>query len=100
HRSSGKRVKSELLTESKTGYREGGWTARVPRLIGPVVVLGLLAWYLWAAWHGGQARRVYFVNGWDKQYKVAVNGHELTLLPGTPTPVVTPEGDLTIEFRD
>jgi tetratricopeptide (TPR) repeat protein len=98
---SGKKIKSAYLSESaKTGYREGSWTARIPRLIGPLVVLGLLAWYLGAALWTGQARKIYLVNGWNKPYTVAVNGREHSLPPEAATAIHVPEGEITIEFQD
>lgn len=98
---SGQKVKSAFLSESsQVGYREGNWTARLPRYIGPLVVLGLLAWYLIAAVRTGQARKIYFVNGRDKAYTVAVNGDEQKLPAGSFTAVAVPEGEVTIESRD
>jgi tetratricopeptide (TPR) repeat protein len=102
HLSSGKKIRSAILSESgKAGYREGSnWAARLPWVIGPLVAAGLLCWYLAAAYWEGQARKVYLVNGWDKQYKVAVNGREVALDPGQATPVELPEGDVAVESRD
>jgi tetratricopeptide (TPR) repeat protein len=101
YQNSGKKVASAFLSESsQVGYREGGWRSRVPRIVGPLVVLGLLAWYLTAAVWTGQARKVYLVNGRNKPYAVAVNGRELLLNPGTPAAVEVPEGDVVVESHD
>jgi hypothetical protein len=62
--------------------------------------LALLCWYLAAAVMGGHARKVFFVNGGNKPYAVAVNGQDHTLPVGGALPVEIPEGDVQIEFRD
>jgi tetratricopeptide (TPR) repeat protein len=98
---SGKKIPSAFLRESaRAGYREGSWTAAIPRLIGPLLVLALVAWYLGAAIWIGQARRVYLANGAPRAYRIACNGRELTLPPGAALPVEVPEGEVAIEFRD
>jgi tetratricopeptide (TPR) repeat protein len=98
---SGKKVKSPYLAQSgKAGYQEGSWTSRIPRLIPPVVALGLLSWYLGAAVWKGQARQVYLVNGSNKPYKVAVNGQERSLTPGAAVPVRVPEGDIAVDLHE
>jgi tetratricopeptide (TPR) repeat protein len=100
HQDTGKRIKSAYLDESaKVGYREGNWTARIPKLVGPLVLLGLLACYLGAAVWIGQARKVYFVNGTNQAYTAVVNGQEHRLPPGA-TPLRVPEGEVTVEVRD
>lgn len=96
-----KRVASTFLDDSKkAGYEPGGWTSKLPRLIGPAVIAVLLAWYLGAAWYIGEHRKVYVVNGWSKPYKAAVNGVEYQLNPGIPTAIHVAEGDVTVESRD
>ncbi len=101
YRETGKKIRSAYLTESsQAGYREGTWLAYVPRVIGPLVVLGLICWYLGAAVWIGRAQRVWLVSGWDKPYTVAVNGREMKLAPGSHTLVRVPEGEVTVEFRD
>src|SRR5262249_6708933 len=98
---SGKRLKPVFLTETgKTGYREGNWTAKLPLIIGPLVVLGLLAWYLIAAISEGRARKVYLVNGWDAPYTVEVNGEAHALRPGVPTSIKVAEGDIAVSVRE
>jgi hypothetical protein len=98
---SGKKIKSAYLSESgKTGYREGGWTALLPRVVAPIIILGLLCWYLIAAYTMGQSRNVYLVNGAGKPYQVAVNGREWSLRPGQATAIHIPEGTVNLEFRD
>ncbi|HEV3081824.1 MAG TPA: tetratricopeptide repeat protein [Gemmataceae bacterium] len=98
---SGKKIKSAYLSESgKTGYREGGWTALLPRVVAPIIILGLLCWYLIAAYTMGQSRKVYLVNGAGKPYQVAVNGREWSLRPGQATAIHIPEGTVNLEFRD
>jgi tetratricopeptide (TPR) repeat protein len=98
---SGKKIRSAFLSESsKAGYREGSWMASVPRFIGPLVLLGLLGWYLGAAVWMGQARKIYLVSGWNQPYTVAVNGQEEVLQPGAVTPLRIREGQVAIELRD
>jgi tetratricopeptide (TPR) repeat protein len=101
YRDSGKKVPSAYLSESpRTGYREGSWTASVPRIIGPLVVLGLLLWYLGAAVWFGANRQVHLLNGADQPYTVVVNGQEQVLRPGVPVPMRVTEGEVTVEVRD
>jgi Flp pilus assembly protein TadD len=96
-----KRITSAFLSESgKTGYREGGMGARVARLIGPAIVLGLLCSYLGAAFWIGQNRKVFFVNGANRPYTIAINGQEQQLAPGVATAIRVPEGEITLESRD
>jgi tetratricopeptide (TPR) repeat protein len=98
---SGTKVRSAYLSASPgAGYREGSWTAYLPRIIAPLIVVGLLAWYLGAALWIGRARQVYLVNGSDAPYTVAVNGRERRLRPGAATPVELPEGEVMVEFRE
>src|SRR5262249_5672886 len=70
-----------------------------PRVIAPLIVLGLLVWYLGAAVWLGQARQVYLVNGTAQPYTVAVNGREQRLPPGAPTTVQVREGEVLVEGR-
>ena len=101
YQASGKKVAAPHLDESgKTGYREGNWTVRLPRIIAPLVILGLVVCYLGAAIWTGQARQVYLVNGWDLPYTVAINGRQESLLPGKPKAIRVAEGDISIEFPD
>jgi tetratricopeptide (TPR) repeat protein len=96
---SGKRVKSAFLSETgKSGYREGSWTARLPRWIFPIIAIGFLCWYVGAALWIGEARQVYLLNGTNKPYSVSIAGNEHSLLPGIPTAVRVPEGALAIDF--
>ena len=100
YRSSGKKIRSAFLSESaQAGYREGG-KGRLFRLIGPLVLLGLVGVYLAAAAIGGHSRKVFLVNGLNKPYAVAVNGKEHKLTPNGATPIEIPEGDVQVEFRD
>jgi tetratricopeptide (TPR) repeat protein len=98
---SGKKIPSVYLSESsRAGYRKGGgWTAMLPRLIAPLVVIALLALYLGSAFWIGRSRKVYLVNGLDRIYTVAVNGQPWTLRPGA-TEVHVPEGEIAIAFPD
>jgi hypothetical protein len=98
---SGKKIKSVFLTDSKkAGYREGTWTARVPYLIGPIILLVLLFWYFSAAIHAGRARKVFIVNGLDRAYNVRVNGKECSLAPASAVPMELPEGKVIVEPGD
>ena len=100
HQHSGKKIASAYLSDSgQTGYREGGWTSRLPLVIAPLVIVAVLGLYLGSAIWIGKARKVYLVNGWDKPYTVSVNGTEHTLQPGAAAPVRLPEGEVTVEFR-
>jgi tetratricopeptide (TPR) repeat protein len=98
--STGKPVQPMGLGDSgRAAYEEGNWKARVPRWIGPIVILSVLAWYLGTALYLGRAHKVYWVNGWHKAYKITINGEEHELKPGA-TPLAVPEGDLKIVFAD
>jgi tetratricopeptide (TPR) repeat protein len=96
-----KRLKPVFISESgQTGFREGNWTARLPLIIGPLVVVGLLAWYLIAAVVEGHSRRVYLVNSWDAPYTAMVNGEAHTLQPGRATPINVAEGEISVSVSD
>jgi tetratricopeptide (TPR) repeat protein len=100
YQNTSKKIRSAYFTESQqVGYRKGGWTAALPRLIGPLVGLALLVLYLGSAFWIGQSRKIYLVNGWDQLYTVAVNGREQVLRPGATT-VHVPEGEVVVEFHD
>src|SRR6266851_6232264 len=101
YQSSGKKVKSAILSESKqVGYQEGGWRAGIPKFIGPLVALGLLIWYLVAAFQMGKARQVFLVNGLDKPYAALINGREQNLQPRATRSIELPEGEIDIRFAD
>jgi tetratricopeptide (TPR) repeat protein len=101
HLASGKRIKSAFLSESgKAGYREGNWTARVPRLIPIALVAGLLCWYLGTALWLGWASKVYLVNGSSKSYTVLLDGHPYVVMPSDATAVRVPVGDVHVESGD
>jgi tetratricopeptide (TPR) repeat protein len=95
-----KKIRSELLTESAGGYREGNWTWRLPHWLAALVLLGGLACYLgWALWIG-QARTVYLVNGTNKPYTVVVQGTEHAMAPNGVKPIHIAEGDLLVTIKD
>jgi tetratricopeptide (TPR) repeat protein len=101
YKDTGRRIASPRLTDDKgAGYREGGWAARIPRLIPLILLASALLAYFGSAWWIGQNRKVYLVNGTDKPYKIALNGSEHSLNPQSATPVRVPEGEVTVEFRD
>jgi tetratricopeptide (TPR) repeat protein len=101
YKDTGKKIASPRLTDDKgAGYREGGWAARIPRLIPLILLGGLLIAYFGSAWWIGQNRKVYLVNGTDKPYKVAINGYEHLLSARSATLVRIPEGEVIVEFRD
>src|SRR5205814_621062 len=99
--STGKKVASGYLTESgKVGTSAGGWTARLPKIVFPTLVVGALCFYLSSAlWIGGH-RKVFLVNGSPKPYVVKVNGVEQKLTPGQVAPIRVQEGDLTLHLLD
>lgn len=101
YRGTSKIVRSPLLDDSdKAGYRAGSRFSGVYRWVGPAIAAGLLAWYLGAAWHAGRHRAVYLVNGWDKHYRVAVNGTAHELRPGQVRKIYLAEGELTVAAAD
>lgn len=101
YQDSGKKIAPVYLGEStKVGYKEGGKLASWPKFVLPILIIGLLAWYLGAAVWIGRARQVYLVNGWDQPYTVAVNGEQHSIHPGTAKAVQVPEGEVAIEYPD
>ncbi len=100
YRDTGKKVASAVLAGGKTGYREGGWTARVPALIATLVLLAIPATYFGSAAWIGHARKVFLVNGTFRPYTVVVGGAEHTVQPLEAKPVRVPEGDVRVAFRD
>lgn len=101
YRGTQKRIRSDFLQEKgKTGYREGSWTARLPKIIAALVLLGLLGLYLGSAFWIGQARKVYLVNGTGKDYTVVIAGKDFNLPPHAAFPVRLPEGDVQVAFKD
>jgi tetratricopeptide (TPR) repeat protein len=100
YRDTDKKIYSALLAKSKTGYREGNWTARVPGLIAASVLLGIVGLYLGSAAWIGYHRKVFLVNGTGQPYKVVVAGTEVNLLPQMATPVRVPEGEVKVAFAD
>lgn len=100
YRTSSKRIEAPLLGAPKSGgYREGGWQSKVPRYVFPALVLAGLLAYLGTALYQGQERAVYLVNGSPATYVVAVNGVEHSVVPGRPSPIVLPEGAVTVALR-
>lgn len=101
NRTNGKKIKSAFLSESKqVGYREGNWTARVPKLIGPALALGAAVWYLVAAIWIGNSRKVYFVNGASQAYKIRINGGDERNFPPGFHAINVPEGEVSVEFAN
>lgn len=100
YRGTDTKVRSDFLSEGKPGYREGNWTARLPRWIAAMIALGAVAFYLGAAIWIGQARKVFLVNGTGQAYKVAIQGTEHALPPNSATPVRIAEGDVEVSFAD
>jgi predicted Zn-dependent protease len=97
---SGKKVRSAYLSESgKVGYQEGSWKAKVPRLVAPLLLAGILCWYLGTAIWLGYARKVHFVNGTSAPYTVSINGESRDLLPGVATAIRVPEGEITTDLN-
>lgn len=95
-----KKIHSALLAGGPAGYREGGWTSRLPYLIALTVILGLMALYLGVAYSKGQSRQVFLVNGAQRSYRVKVLGNEYTLKSHSATPIRVPEGDVEVAFSD
>jgi tetratricopeptide (TPR) repeat protein len=100
YRHTDKKIRSTVLADSKAGYREGNWTARLPRWIAAFVVLGGLGLYLGSAAWIGQARKVYLINGTSRPYTVVVQGTNHALRPNSVTPIRIAEGELQIAFSD
>ncbi|MBM4070480.1 MAG: hypothetical protein FJ271_16220 [Planctomycetes bacterium] len=101
YRGTHKRIRSDFLQgRGKTGYREGGWSARVPKLIAALVLLGLLGLYLGSAVYIGQSRKVFVVNGTGKAYTAVIAGRELNVPPNAAFPIHIAEGDVQVAFKD
>jgi tetratricopeptide (TPR) repeat protein len=95
-----KKIHSTVLSEGRTGYREGNWTSRVPYLIAILAPLICLSIYLGAAFWIGQHRKVYLVNGTTKPYSVVVQGQEYNLPPSGGLRICVPEGEVKVSFSD
>ena len=101
YRGSEKRIRSSLLEEKgRTGYRSGGWTAKVPRWIVAGIFGGALALYLGSAIWIGMNRKVFLVNGTSKAYTVSIAGQEHVLPPNKAIPVRVAEGVVEVAFAD
>jgi tetratricopeptide (TPR) repeat protein len=95
-----KKIHSTVLSQGRSGYREGNWTARVPYLIALLVPVLLLSLYLGSAIWLGQSQKVYLVNGTSQPYAVVVEGKEYNLPPFGGLRVRVHEGDVEVTFRD
>lgn len=97
HLGTRKIIPSELLSAGGRGYETGNWTAHVPKLIAATIFLVALGLYLSSAWHLGQHRSAFFINGLNQPYTIRVQGQEVTLTPAEPRAITLPEGVWTIE---
>jgi tetratricopeptide (TPR) repeat protein len=100
YRGTDKKIRSATLAGGKEGYREGNWTARLPRWLAAFVVFGGLGLYLGSAVWIGQARKVYLVNGTSQPYTVVVQDASLMLRPNSATPIRVAEGHVQVAFID
>ena len=100
YQGSEKKVRSAARGESKFGYREGGWSSRLPRWIPVLLLLGATVWYFGMALFLGQSRKVFFVNGTNEAYGVVIEGKRHNLGPNSATPIPVVEGDLQVSFSD
>jgi tetratricopeptide (TPR) repeat protein len=101
NRATRKRIGGVSLKEGGgRGYREGNWTASLPRWIAALVFIGALGSYLGSAAWIGQARKVHLVNGTRKPYTVSVAGADFVLAPGSVKPVRVAEGEIEVLFAD
>ena len=100
YRNTDKKISSPIQAGGQSGYREGSWTAKLPRWIAAFVILGGLGLYLGSAVWIGQSRNVYLVNGTTRQYTVEVQGASHSLPPNSATPIRVTEGDLQVSFSD
>jgi tetratricopeptide (TPR) repeat protein len=98
HQGTQRRIRDAFLEDKKSGYREGSWTARLPKLIAAAVSLGLLGWYLGAAWWIGANRKVYLVNGTGQPYTVVVAGQPHQVPPQGAIPIRIAEGNVQVVF--
>jgi tetratricopeptide (TPR) repeat protein len=100
YRTTSKRVAAPLLASSATaGYREGGWRARAPKFVLPVLLLAAFLAYVGGAIYIGRNRAVYLVNGTPIPYTATVNGTGYPVMPGRPTPIRVPEGDIAVALK-
>jgi hypothetical protein len=102
HEATGKPVRATILAApANAGYREGGrFWPRFARWVGPAIAVGLAVWYFSVAWHRGEHRKIYLVNGTGRPYTVAVNDQSIRLEPNAPTPVVIGEGEVAVTTID
>ncbi len=101
HRDHARKVPAPLLApppksdEGETGRR----SSRLARVVGPAVIVLLVAWYLGAAYLTGHRRIVHLVNGTAVAYEVAIDDRTYQLHPLHRKEVEIAEGQLTIEVR-
>lgn len=99
NRDSNKPIKHASLASGdvkiKSGSRVGGLFAAI---IGPLIILGLLAFYLFSAFRQGQEREVYLANGLSKSYRVRIGEQIYNLNPLSVKMIRLPEGRITVEM--
>jgi tetratricopeptide (TPR) repeat protein len=100
HLNTGKPVRSAYLSESgKVGSSEGSWTARLPRIVFPLLAGTALTGYVVTAFWIGGHRLVHVVNGTSQPYTAVINGHEHALKPGEHIALKLAEGDVTVAAK-
>jgi tetratricopeptide (TPR) repeat protein len=101
NRGSGKAIKSANLTPVQSRSSEHRPLAvMLPRLIAPALALIALCIYVGIAYAEGHSRKVWLVNGLDRQYAVDVSGRHVLLPPHVAVPVQIAEGDIAITSLD
>jgi tetratricopeptide (TPR) repeat protein len=93
-------VVSSNLKSSKRMKQTSDWWFRLPKLIGPVLIGFLMIFYTGYAYHIGQSREVFLVNGLNRAYKVEVNGVQYELDAFSRSSIRLIEGMVRVKVLD
>lgn len=101
---SNKKIKSpNIIDESgKLSTMQGGSSASalISKLIGPIIIIAIIGFFLYGSYRAGEKRQIYLVNGLDKPYKIKINGQEQILPSNRELPINIKEGDISVEVLD
>lgn len=100
HRLSGKPLPSPNLRAPAGDAVKAPSTSRLPKLVGPAILLLALTIYLGAAYSQGTSREVFLVNGLPRAYDVELNGQRISLPPMTNRLIHLPEGTVALRSAD
>lgn len=97
---SSKPIKPQWLGDSKKAYEEGGKSAKLAAMIGPLIAAAVLAVYCMASLNQGRNRKVYVVNGLHKPYAVKIGDRTVSLPAQGRKEITIAEGDVPVSAAD